>query len=149
LSIRRTATTLPYNSVKMPSNVRLGDTVPNFSADTNQGPINFHEWLAGSWGVLFSHPANYTPVCTTELGRMQQLHPEFEKRGCKIAALSIDGAQSHMVKIPANCLVIIHLSTLVLSYRLGSRMSKTTTASTLLTTPSLPTRTVRWPPSME
>jgi hypothetical protein len=80
----------------MPSNVRLGDTVPDFSADTNEGPINFHEWLGGSWGVLFSHPADYTPVCTTELGRMQQLHPEFEKRGCKIAALSIDGAQSQI-----------------------------------------------------
>jgi alkyl hydroperoxide reductase subunit AhpC len=81
----------------MPSTVRLGDSVPDFSADTSKGHIQFHEWLGSSWGVLFSHPADYTPVCTTELGRMQQLYPEFEKRGCKVAALSIDGAESHRV----------------------------------------------------
>merc|ERR1712037_1030378 len=81
-------------NIKMP-NVRLGDIVPDFSADTDKGPMKFHEWLGGSWGILFSHPADYTPVCTTELGRVQQLYKEFEKRGCKVAALSIDTAESH------------------------------------------------------
>ena len=76
-------------------NVRLGDIVPDFSADTDKGPMKFHEWLGGSWGILFSHPADYTPVCTTELGRVQQLYKEFENRGCKVAALSIDTAESH------------------------------------------------------
>merc|ERR1712109_9176 len=75
--------------------VRLGDIVPNFDADTTEGTINFHEWLGGSWAILFSHPADYTPVCTTELGRVQKLIPEFKKRGFKLAALSCDDVESH------------------------------------------------------
>ena len=76
-------------------NVRLGDVVPDFSADSNKGPIKFHEYLGTSWGILFSHPADYTPVCTTELGRVQQLHGEFAKRDVKVLALSIDDVDSH------------------------------------------------------
>merc|ERR1712083_1031400 len=75
--------------------VKLGDIVPNFDADTTEGHINFHEWLGGSWAILFSHPADYTPVCTTELGRVQKLVPEFKKRGFKLAALSCDDVESH------------------------------------------------------
>nr|ADK11694.1 glutathione peroxidase [Strongylocentrotus intermedius] len=73
----------------------LGDTFPNFNADTSDGAIKFHEWLGNSWGILFSHPADYTPVCTTELGRVATLTPEFEKRGVKLIALSCDGVESH------------------------------------------------------
>jgi len=69
--------------------------VPNFSADSTQGSFNFHTWLEGSWGILFSHPADYTPVCTTELGRVQALSQEFKKRGVKLAALSCDSTESH------------------------------------------------------
>merc|ERR1712200_45841 len=72
-----------------------GDIVPNFDADTTEGTINFHEWLGGSWAILFSHPADYTPVCTTEFGRVQKLIPEFKKRGFKLAALSCDDVESH------------------------------------------------------
>ncbi|CAB4009556.1 peroxiredoxin-6-like [Paramuricea clavata] len=75
--------------------VNLGDVFPDFEAQTNQGPIKFHEFLGSSWGILFSHPADYTPVCTTELGRVAQLAPEFEKRGVKMIALSIDSPESH------------------------------------------------------
>jgi len=73
----------------------LGEEFPNFDAETNKGKINFHTWLGDSWGILFSHPADYTPVCTTELGRVAQLLPEFEKRGIKLLALSCDSADSH------------------------------------------------------
>merc|ERR1711971_301389 len=73
----------------------LGDIVPNFTAETNQGKIDFHSWLADSWAILFSHPADFTPVCTTELGRVQKLVPEFKKRGFKLAALSCDDVESH------------------------------------------------------
>ncbi len=75
--------------------IRLGDEAPNFSAQTTEGEINFHEWLGDSWGVLFSHPADYTPVCTTELGATSKYKKEFEKRNVKVLALSVDGLESH------------------------------------------------------
>merc|ERR1712113_1274248 len=84
----------PFCSSKMP-NLKLGDVVPNFDADTTDGKINFHEWIGDSWAVLFSHPADYTPVCTTELGRVQKLSGEFQKRGIKLTALSCDSVESH------------------------------------------------------
>ena len=64
--------------------LKLGDVVPNFDAQTTEGKMNFHSWLGGSWAILFSHPADYTPVCTTELGRVQKLVGEFQKRGMKV-----------------------------------------------------------------
>jgi len=70
--------------------------MPNFSCKTNEGPMQFHEWLEGSWAILFSHPADYTPVCTTELSTAQKMYPEFEKRGVKMVALSCDSAESHI-----------------------------------------------------
>jgi alkyl hydroperoxide reductase subunit AhpC len=75
--------------------LRLGDKAPNFKADTSIGVIDFYEFLGDGWGVLFSHPADYTPVCTTELGRTAALKEEFEKRNVKVAALSVDSADSH------------------------------------------------------
>lgn len=75
--------------------LRLGDEAPNFTAVTTEGTIDFHQWLGGGWGVLFSHPADYTPVCTTELGMTSKLKPEFEKRGVKVVAISVDGIDSH------------------------------------------------------
>lgn len=74
---------------------RLGDTAPDFTAQTTQGEIKFHEWLGNSWGVLFSHPADYTPVCTTELGAVAKLKNEFDKRNVKVLAVSVDPLQSH------------------------------------------------------
>nr|XP_033771840.1 peroxiredoxin-6-like [Geotrypetes seraphini] len=73
----------------------LGDIAPNFEAETTCGRIKFHEFLGDSWGILFSHPRDYTPVCTTELGRAAQLYPEFEKRGVRMIALSIDDVKDH------------------------------------------------------
>jgi alkyl hydroperoxide reductase subunit AhpC len=75
--------------------LRLGDVAPDFSAETTEGKIKFHEWLGNSWGILFSHPKDYTPVCTTELGYMAGLKPEFEKRNCKIIGLSVDPVGDH------------------------------------------------------
>ncbi|HEY3153701.1 MAG TPA: peroxiredoxin [Candidatus Binatia bacterium] len=75
--------------------LRLGDVAPDFSADTSEGKINFHEWIGNGWAILFSHPKDFTPVCTTELGYMAGLKPEFEKRNCKIIGLSADPVTDH------------------------------------------------------
>jgi alkyl hydroperoxide reductase subunit AhpC len=75
--------------------LQLGDIVPDFTQDSSEGTISFHEWSGDSWVVLFSHPADYTPVCTTELGTVAKLKPEFDKRNVKILALSVDNAESH------------------------------------------------------
>lgn len=77
------------------STLRLGDKAPNFQAQTSEGPIDFYEYLGDGWGVLFSHPADYTPVCTTELGTVAKYKIEFEKRNTKVIALSVDGLESH------------------------------------------------------
>ena len=75
--------------------LRLGDIAPNFTQESSEGNINFYEFLGDSWGILFSHPADYTPVCTTELGYTAKLKDEFEKRGVKAIALSVDDVESH------------------------------------------------------
>ncbi|MBV1888422.1 MAG: peroxiredoxin [Urechidicola sp.] len=75
--------------------IRLGDVAPNFTAQSSEGEIKFHDWLGNSWGVLFSHPADYTPVCTTELGTVSKYTDEFNKRNVKVVALSVDGIESH------------------------------------------------------
>ncbi len=76
--------------------IRLGDTAPNFTAETTQGTITFHDWLGDSWGVLFSHPKDFTPVCTTELGAVAHLADEFARRNVKVIGLSVDPVESHV-----------------------------------------------------
>ena len=75
--------------------VRIGDEAPNFKAETTQGPIDFHQWIGEGYAVLFSHPKDFTPVCTTELGYMAKLEPEFKKRNTKVIGLSIDPVEDH------------------------------------------------------
>ena len=79
----------------MPSSLRLGTVAPNFKADTTKGPIDFHEFVGDNWVVFFSHPEDYTPVCTTELGEFARLEPEFTKRGVKLIGLSANTVASH------------------------------------------------------
>ena len=75
--------------------LQIGDVAPDFEAETTEGKIRFHEWLGGSWGVLFSHPKDFTPVCTTELGYMASIKPEFDRRGVKIIGISVDSTGDH------------------------------------------------------
>src|SRR5260370_5504949 len=75
--------------------LRINSEAPNFTADTTQGRITFHEWIGNGWAILFSHPKNFTPVCTTELGYMAGLKPDFEKRNCKIIGISVDSVPDH------------------------------------------------------
>ncbi|SDG97678.1 peroxiredoxin [Psychroflexus sediminis] len=77
------------------AHLRLGDTAPDFTAETTQGKITFHDWLGESWGIIYSHPADFTPVCTTELGRTAQLKEEFDQRDVKVIALSVDPLKEH------------------------------------------------------
>ena len=75
--------------------LRINDEAPDFTAETTQGTINFHDWIGNSWAILFSHPKDFNPICTTELGYMAGLQPEFEKRNCKVLGISVDGVRDH------------------------------------------------------
>src|SRR5215210_7641031 len=75
--------------------LRLGDTAPDFTAETTEGPIKFHDWIGDGWAILFSHPKDFTPVCTTELGAVAALKPEFDKRSTKVIGISVDGVSDH------------------------------------------------------
>lgn len=75
--------------------IQLGDLAPDFEADSTQGRIRFHEWLGSDWGVFFSHPKDFTPVCTTELGEVARIKPEFDRRGAKVIGLSVDPVDDH------------------------------------------------------
>ena len=91
--------------------IRLGDTAPDFEAPSTQGTIKFHEWLGDSWGILFSHPKDFTPVCTTELGQVAKLKAEFDKRNVKVAGLSVDPVEDHKktaASIQTSLLTILH-----------------------------------------
>src|ERR1700739_4051780 len=94
-SKERIMTTSTIAPVEPPA-LRINDTAPDFTAETTQGPIRFHEWIGDGWAVLFSHPKDFTPVCTTELGAMARIQDEFAKRNTKILALSVDPVADHL-----------------------------------------------------
>ena len=75
--------------------LQIGETAPDFTAETTEGTINFHEWIGDSWTVLFSHPRNFTPICTTELGYLAKIKPDFDARGVKVIGLSVDPVENH------------------------------------------------------
>src|SRR5678815_517253 len=93
--LRRLRTPHDFDKERPAMAIRIGDTAPDFTAETTQGTLNFHEWLGDPWGVLFSHPKDFTPVCTTELGYLANVAPEFEKRNVKIIGLSVDPTDRH------------------------------------------------------
>ena len=94
--MRKVLTSVNRETRGQPMSLRINDEAPNFTTETTQGTINFHEWIGDGWAILFSHPKDFTPVCTTELGYMAGLHPEFQKRNCKIIGLSVDPVTNHI-----------------------------------------------------